>query len=119
MAQARVPPSIVRVVRQGRMTALRKDDGGVRGIVAGDVVRRLVSRTVVRQLGEVVKVATAPFQYALSTRAGCECVAHVLQAVTEADPSAVVLSIDGISAFDSISREAMLRGLCRAEGGFS
>ena len=39
-----------------------------------------------RQLGEAVKVATAPFQYAFSTRAGCECVAHVLQAVTEADP---------------------------------
>ena len=68
------------------MTALRKDDGGVRGIVARDVVRRLVSRTIVRQLGEAVKVATAPFQYALSIRAGCQCVAHVLKAVTEADP---------------------------------
>ena len=69
LAQARVPPSIVRLVRQGRMTALRKDVGGVRGIV-GDVVRRLISRTMVRQLGEAVKVAIAPFQYALSTRAG-------------------------------------------------
>ena len=77
------------------MTALRKDVGGVRGIVVEDVVRRLLSRTMVRQLGEAVKVAIAPFQYALSTRVGCECVAHVLQAVTEADPSATVLSIDG------------------------
>ena len=83
------------------------------------MVRRLVSRTMARQLGEAVRVATAPFQYALSTRAGCECVAHVLQAVTEADPSATVLSMDGISVFDSISREAMLRGLCRADGGES
>ena len=78
LAQARVPPAIVKLVRQGRMTALRKDDGCVRGIVAGDVVRRLLSRTMARQLGEAVKVATAPFQHALSTRAGCECVAHVL-----------------------------------------
>ena len=39
--------------------------------------------------------------------------------MTEADPSATVLSVDGISAFDSISREAMLQGLCRAEGGES
>ena len=30
------------------MTALRIDDDGVRGIVAVDVVRRLVSRTVAR-----------------------------------------------------------------------
>ena len=57
LAQTRDPPSIVRLVKQGPMTALRKDDGGVRGIVAGDVVRRLVSRTMARQLGEAVKVA--------------------------------------------------------------
>ena len=32
------------------MTALRKPDGGVRGIVAGDVMRRLVGQTVARQI---------------------------------------------------------------------
>ena len=47
---------------------LSKDDGGVRGIVAGDVVRRLVARTIAQQLGPAVKAATAPYQYALSTR---------------------------------------------------
>ena len=55
--------------------------------------------------------ATAPFQYALSTKAGCECVAHALQALSELNPKAIVLSIDGISAFDLISRRAMLTGL--------
>ena len=54
----------------GRMTALRKANGGVRGIVVGDVVRRLVARPMVQQLGPQVESATAPFQYALSTRAG-------------------------------------------------
>ena len=48
-----------------------KPDGGVRGIVAGDVVRRLVARTMSQQLMDVER-ATAPFQYAFSTRAGCE-----------------------------------------------
>ena len=52
-------------------------------------------------------MATHPFQYALSTRAGTECVAHVVQA----DPSATILSIDGVGAYDSISRRAMFRGL--------
>ena len=31
-------------VRSGRMTAWSKEDGGVRGIVAGDVVRRIVQQ---------------------------------------------------------------------------
>ena len=56
-----------------------------RGIVARDVIRRLVARTMARQLLEAVLAATAPFQHALSTRAGCECVAHALQSMCEAD----------------------------------
>ena len=53
------------------MTALRKKYGGVRGIVAGEVIRRLTARTRAQLLGLVVEAATAPFQHALSTRAGC------------------------------------------------
>ena len=61
------------------------------------------------------EIATAPFQYALSTRAGSECIAHVLQTLTDTDPNATVLSIDGIGAFDLVSREAMLRGFLSVE----
>ena len=43
--EASVPEAIVCALRRGRITALAKPDGGVRGIVAGDVFRRLVSRT--------------------------------------------------------------------------
>ena len=81
------------------------------------MVRRLVAKTIAQQIRAPVEVATAPFQYALSTRAGCECVAHALQALTDADPRATILSVDGISVYDSISRVAMLRGLQRMEGG--
>ena len=50
------------------MSALRKANGGVRGIVVGDVLRRLVARTIAQQVGAAVERATAPFQYALKTR---------------------------------------------------
>ena len=36
---------------------------------------------------------------AVGTRAGCECVAHALQALCEVDPELTILSIDGISAY--------------------
>ena len=55
-------------------------------------------------VGPAVKAAT------LSTRAGCECIAHALQAVTELDWEATVTTIDGTSACDSISWRAMLLG---------
>ena len=63
----------------GRITALSKPDGGVRGVTVGDILRRLVSRTVAQQYNKRVEIATAFFQYAMSTRVGCECIAHVVQ----------------------------------------
>ena len=115
LARAQVPHEILQSIRTGRLTALQKESGGVRGIVAGDVVRRLVARTIAQQMERAFEIATAPFQYALSSRVGSECIAHVLQTLTDTD--ATVLSIDGIGAFDLVSREAMLRGLLSVEGG--
>ena len=62
-----------------RMTALQKSSGGVRGIVVGDFLRRLVARTLAQQLAPAVERATSPFQFALTTKLGCECVAHIAQ----------------------------------------
>ena len=117
LARAQVLNTIVDIIRVGRLTALSEPDGGVRGIVAGDVILRLVAKTMVRQLGPAVEAATAPHQHALSTRAGCECVAHSLQTMCEVDPELTETSVDGVSAFDLISRRAMLEGLGNVEGG--
>ena len=69
MARGEVPDRIEEAIRLGRITALRKPDGGVRGIVVGDFLRRFVARTIAWQIAEQVEVATAPWQYALKTRA--------------------------------------------------
>ena len=58
-----------------------------------------------------LRMGTSPFQYALSTRAGTECTAHAIQALTDLDHTATVVSIDGIGAFDVVSRQAVLEGL--------
>ena len=91
-------------------------DGGVRGIVVGDIIRRLVARTMVKQVSKQVERATVPFQCALSTKTGCECITHILQTFTDLDDDATIVSIDGVGACDLISRNAMLRGL-RMENG--
>ena len=85
--------------------------------VASDVFRRLAATTMAQQLGLEIERATSPFQYALSTRAGTECIAHAIQALTDLNPDATVLSIDGIGAFDMVSRQAMLQGLQTVVGG--
>ena len=119
LARAEVPEEIVDAIRLGRLRALQKPNGGVRGIVSGDVVRRLVARTIAQQLTPAVQRATSPLQYALATKSGGECIAHALQTLTDLSDTATVLSIDGISAFDLISRGAMLEGLRSVPGGIS
>ena len=106
-----VPPNALEGLRLGRITALAKPDGGVRGIVVGDVFRRIVARTIAQQIGDQVEQATAPYQFALKTRAGCECVSHTLRTLAEMDEATTILSVDGVGAFDLISRSAMKQGL--------
>ena len=55
--------------------------------------------------------ATRPHQYVLATRAGTEALAHSLQRECDLDPALLVLSVDGIGAYDLISRGAMLQAL--------
>ena len=61
LARAEIPDSIVGAIRLGRLTALQKSSGGVRGIVAGDILRRIVARTITQQISSHVERTTAPF----------------------------------------------------------
>ena len=117
LASGNVPPAIAQAIRLGRMTALSKPDGGVWGIVVGDIIRRLVARSIAKQISKKVEAMTTPFQHALSTKAGCKCVAYILQSMTDLDPDTTITSIDGVGAYDLISRNAMLEGLLQMDGG--
>ena len=115
LAQARVPASISKALTSARLTAVTKKDGGVRGIATGCSLRRLTARTLAKQFAKEFEKECAPFQYALSTRAGTDCVGHLLRAATEANPRATVLSVDGIGAYDHVLRAAMLSRLERMQ----
>ena len=96
-------------IRLWRLTALRKLDGGVRRVILGDIMRILLARIVVKQVTKKAEKAIAPFQCALSTKAGCECVvAHIMQTLTDQNVEATVVSIDGVRSLDVISRQVLL-----------
>ena len=64
-----------------------------------------------------------PFQCALSTRAGTDCVGHAIRVVTERQPDMTDSSIDGIGAYDHVHRSSMMSKLTdvtglRVEGAF-
>ena len=111
LARAEAPEPITKAFMSATMTALLKHDGGVRGIASGTSFRRLVAKTMARQFGKAVEAACAPFQFALSTRAGTDCVGHAVRAMTDANPECTVLSIDGVGAYDHVLRSSFLSKL--------
>ena len=110
-AAGEVPLEIVRAISLGRMSALKKPNGRVRGIVAGSTFRRVVARALSLQYSSAIDTATSPFQFALSTRAGTNALGLLLRGITDNDPEAVVISLDGIGAFDHLRRAAILQKL--------
>ena len=79
------------------MTALRKPSGGVRGIATGDAFRRILARALAHEWAPVFDAATRPFQYANQVRA-----------TLELQPGTTLVSLDGRSAYDTISRASFL-----------
>ena len=63
----------------------------------GDTLRRIVARTMAQQFAEAVS--------------------HTMQTLTDLDPRATILSVDGVGAFDLISGNSMMQGLLHMEGG--
>ena len=117
LARAQVPEVAVAMVRSGRMTALSKDDGGVRGIVTGDVVRRLVARPLLNNWAQQLSQPQHPINMLSPPVLGVSVLLIAIQALCGLNPRATVTSVDGIGAYDSISRRAMLEGLMQVEGG--
>ena len=67
--------------------------------VVGDVLRRLVSRTLAQQFAERFDAVCQPYQYALSTR-WSKALVHTLQYLTQTTP------VDGVGAYDHVCESA-------------
>ena len=100
---------MVQAIRLGRLTALKKDNGRIRRIVARSVLKRFVCKTVARQHALSFSRQTAPFQYALQTKAGTETLAHAFRYLTENNDDVVIFSLDGIGGFDHVKRAAFIQ----------
>ena len=100
LARAEVLISIMEVIRQGRLTALRSDESGVRGIVVGDA-----------NAPSVVTWSSPQHRRRARSFDSCSANASCPPSTHRGRSGSDNVSIDGMSAFDLVSRAAMLRGL--------
>ena len=86
-------PATAGALMMATMTALQKKDGGVRGIATGTSFRRLVAKSLARQFSDEVESACSPFQFALSARAGTDCVAWDMPFAQQVMPTLCAQSV--------------------------
>ena len=94
-----------------KLTALLKPNGRVRGISAGEVLRRLTSKTLARQKQEELRNAVAPANFGLSNRSGTDALVHFLQFLSDEHPAKVIITIYGVGAFDHVCRARIFEQL--------
>ena len=61
LARAEVPRPVARALGRGRLTALRKPTGKIRGIATGVTVRRIVAKTLATEVANAIEQTTAPY----------------------------------------------------------
>ena len=106
VAHARIPRDAARALVLGRLIALRKLNGSMALLLVTSPAPVFLPS----KRPKPSKRLASPFQFALSTRAGAESVVHFLAAASELNPEATIVSVDGIGAFDTMSRRSMLQG---------
>ena len=93
MAKEERCPTVVKMIKLGEDDHVVEARWGV--CEASSLMT--VARTMDQQLGKAEETATSPHQYAVSTMAGCECIAHILQGAFDLNPrGAMMLHLLGI-----------------------
>ena len=114
--QLAFPDGVREVLCASTLVPLRKKDGGVRPIAVGDTLRRVVGKCLLHLEAVASEMACLqPRQCGVGVRNAAEMVGMGLQRLVQSchhngDTDYVVLQVDMRNAFNSVSRDAVLRG---------
>ena len=95
-----------------RLTPLLKTDGGIRPIAVGELLYRLVSKTLVRHFSAPGQLL--PWQFGVGSPGGTEPITRAIERAIDFDlpaPYRHVTSLDFSNAFNSLSRVELGKGL--------
>ena len=118
--QQAFPAPMREILCASSLIPLQKKDGGLRPIAVGDTIRRVVGKCLLSHGAVQMELASLqPRQCGVGVRNAAEMVGMGLQRFVESRAAAgdrdyAVLQVDVRNAFNSISRDALLRG-CMAK----
>ena len=84
---------------------------GVRPIGIGEVLRRIVGKSVTTVLKKDIQDAAGNLQLCAGQLGGCETAVHAMAEIFEEDNTEAILLVDASNAFNSINRSVMIQNI--------
>ena len=112
LAQGRACSSVAPLLAGAGLVAIPKPSGGVRPIAVGELLRRLTAKCLMHVVRAEARDYLWPAQAGVAVQGGAEAAVHALRAWVGRNAGshdAVVVKIDFQNAFNTISRDAVLR----------
>ena len=107
-----VDPATLREYTAGRLIPLEKDPGSdeikVRPIGIGEVIRRIVGKTIMQYLKPEMIHAAGPLQTCAGSPGGIEAAIHAMTEVFKEEGTEAIIMVDAENAFNSLNRHASL-----------
>ena len=103
-------PSLLESYMSCRLIPLDKNPG-IRPIGVGEVLRRIIGKTITSFLREDIKEAAGPLQVCAGYSAGTEAAIHAMSNVFEEEGTDGVLLIDANNAFSQMNRAVAMQNL--------
>ena len=84
---------------------------GVRPIGIGEVICRIIGKTVIATVKSQIFQCTGPLQPCAGQRSGCEAAVHAMTKAFDQDECEAILLVDAANAFNSINRKVLLHNI--------
>ena len=106
-----VPASHTSELLAGRLIPLDKKGGGIRPIGIGEVLRRIIAKSVASVLRCNIQRAAGTLQTCSGIESGIEGAIHAMRETFELETSEGMLLVDATNAFNNLNREAALNNV--------
>ena len=84
---------------------------GIRPIGIGEILRRIIGKTIGWALKEDIQQAAGPLQAATGLQGGAEAAIHAMKDVFESEETEAVILVDASNAFNRLNRQAALHNM--------
>ena len=111
LAVTKIDFGYIDVLLNCRLVPLKKEDNGIRPIGVGEILRRIIGKSVTQTLSEDIQTAAGSIQTCTGLSSGIDASIHAMRKVYEQDWCEAVLLVDAENAFNQINRKEALHNI--------